>query len=446
MNQTYCERVTPRGETARRLGKNFSRLEDKIYLPDSVYTSSGGWPGELRGAGHARAHSARAHERPRERVPARYAAAVQFAAERARLLRLHAERRALRAAAFGSQLDAARAERIRALGQGRRFVAGAAERIVENLYLPARGRYSRITASTPRCARSTDRRAVTPPTKRLTAGICRPTSAARICRLTGLTQYYELTGDSRVGELVDEMFDTFTKIDFVGAHMQTHASLTATRGILRYYNTTKRPELLEFAKAAVRTVCRLRDDAELLQLQLVRAPELDRALRDRRLVYGRARAAPADRRAGTTSGSRRTSCTTGCITPNARTAASAATPALRPRRSRTCPVRTVCTKRSGAARCAARRGLHMPRGAPVLDSGDGFTVCEISSGDYVHGDSKLEISGDFVHTGKAMFELYAPDGEENVLRVYIPDVYETPVFSLNGASRCRRGRRPRLLA
>ena len=49
MNQTYCERVTPRGETARRLGKNFSRLEDKIYLPDSVYTSSGGWPGDYEG-------------------------------------------------------------------------------------------------------------------------------------------------------------------------------------------------------------------------------------------------------------------------------------------------------------------------------------------------------------------------------------------------------------
>ena len=68
-----------------------------------------------------------------------------------------------------------------------------------------------------------------------------------IC-MDGLSQYYEVFRDPEVKELLDEMCENFQKIDFLGASMQTHASLTACRGILRYYRCTGRKELLDFAK------------------------------------------------------------------------------------------------------------------------------------------------------------------------------------------------------
>lgn len=183
-----------------------------------------------------------------------------------------------------------------ALSGREEFVSGAAERIVENLYLPARGRYSHYCLDP--ALRPLDGQASGHAADKAVDGWYLSTDiGCAYMSLDGLTQYYELTGDSRVGELIDEMFETFTKIDFVGAHMQTHASLTATRGILRYYNKTKRPELLVFAKRLLGLYTECAMTQNYCNYNWFARPELDRALRDCRLVYGRARAAPADRRA-----------------------------------------------------------------------------------------------------------------------------------------------------
>ena len=99
---------------------------------------------------------------------------------------------------FGCMLDGELSEQqlsghnwtLRALNEyalsGREeFVSGAAERIVENLYLPAHGGATRITASTPPCVRSTDRRAGHSADEAVDGLVSvDPTSAARICRLT----------------------------------------------------------------------------------------------------------------------------------------------------------------------------------------------------------------------------------------------------------------------
>lgn len=50
------------------------------------------------------------------------------------------------------------------------------------------------------------------------------------------------------------MIDKFMSIDKVGAHCQTHATLSAARGIMRYYEKTKEPGYLEYVKGAVRPV------------------------------------------------------------------------------------------------------------------------------------------------------------------------------------------------
>ena len=434
MKQLNYENVTPRGELARRLGKNFSRLEDKIYFPDSVYTSSGGWPGDYEG----RVMLALILH---ERISGRESAHLN------EILRQFGGRINERGyfdyilnGEFSEQQLSGHNWTLRALNEyslsGRdRFVSGAAERIVENLYLPVRGHYSHYCLDP--AMRPLDGQASGHAGDKAVDGWYLSTDiGCAYMSFDGLTQYYELTGDKRVGELIDEMFETFTKIDFVGAHMQTHASLTATRGILRYYGTTKRPELLEFAKKLFRlyTDCAMTQNycnynwfarsswtepCAIVDSYMV-ARELHRLTGEQEYLWlatnilhnGLYHAQRSNGGFGCD----------GCLRPDE-------------------PYLSCQDGLYEAFWCCTMRGAeglsYAARNA-VLDSGDGFMVCELSAGDYIrnvanHVDSKLEISGDFVHTGKAVFELTAPDGEENVLRVYIPEVYETPVFSLNGA-------------
>ncbi len=66
--------------------------------------------------------------------------------------------------------------------------------------------------------------------------------------LDGLSALYEMTHDAEIGALLDVMIENFLKIDFLGICVQTHATLTGTRGILRTYRMTGKPEYLAAAK------------------------------------------------------------------------------------------------------------------------------------------------------------------------------------------------------
>lgn len=65
--------------------------------------------------------------------------------------------------------------------------------------------------------------------------------------LDGLSEYYEMFHDEAVGALLEEMITEFMRIDFVGASMQTHASLAATRGILKMARLMGRDDWKDFA-------------------------------------------------------------------------------------------------------------------------------------------------------------------------------------------------------
>ena len=66
--------------------------------------------------------------------------------------------------------------------------------------------------------------------------------------LDGVSALYEMTHDADIGGLLDVMIENFLKIDFLGICVQTHATLTGTRGILRTYRMTGKPEYLAAAK------------------------------------------------------------------------------------------------------------------------------------------------------------------------------------------------------
>jgi hypothetical protein len=66
--------------------------------------------------------------------------------------------------------------------------------------------------------------------------------------LDGLSQAYEVLGDARIYALLCAMFDKFGEIDLIGVSAQTHATLSATRGILRLYSATGEARFLDAAR------------------------------------------------------------------------------------------------------------------------------------------------------------------------------------------------------
>lgn len=66
--------------------------------------------------------------------------------------------------------------------------------------------------------------------------------------LDGISAAYELSGDNEIKKLLDEMVKCFGKIDPLKIKSQTHATLTAVRGILRIYNISENKEYLNIAK------------------------------------------------------------------------------------------------------------------------------------------------------------------------------------------------------
>lgn len=66
--------------------------------------------------------------------------------------------------------------------------------------------------------------------------------------LDGLSQYYEITRDNDTLTLLGEMIDVYEKIDFVKNRIQTHATLSAARGIIRLYQATSDKKYLALAE------------------------------------------------------------------------------------------------------------------------------------------------------------------------------------------------------
>lgn len=66
--------------------------------------------------------------------------------------------------------------------------------------------------------------------------------------LDGATHAYEMLRWPELKELLDEMIEVFLGIDVLGLSFQTHATLSALRGLLRYYEMTGDGTILEKAE------------------------------------------------------------------------------------------------------------------------------------------------------------------------------------------------------
>ena len=65
--------------------------------------------------------------------------------------------------------------------------------------------------------------------------------------LDGITQVYEVTKNVMLLPVIEEMLNKFSDIDYLQYNCQTHAVLSGTRGVLRFYKLTKNERWLRLA-------------------------------------------------------------------------------------------------------------------------------------------------------------------------------------------------------
>lgn len=241
------ENITLRGELAYRVGRNMTRLEDPFFRAEETYedaTMNGGWPADREGR-------AMLATTLLSRLTGREAAYLE---------ELYAKM-PLNAWGYRGENIAPKADEqqlsghnwlLRALLEMYVWKQDArskkmADDIVKNLYLPLKGKYRLYPVDL-------GQRVVGGSFGGTTDGLehdvwitSTDIGCAFMC-LDGLSQYYELFRDEEVKALLEEMIEVFAGIDLVGLKMQTHATLSATRGVVRMYRATGNEAYFQLVK------------------------------------------------------------------------------------------------------------------------------------------------------------------------------------------------------
>lgn len=119
------------------------------------------------------------------------------------------------------------------------------DKTVEGVYLPTKGRYSGYPVN----RTEEDGGGVSGHTLGIRDGWKLSTDiGCAFMSIDGLSHYYKISKNADVKELLDEMAETFDKIDKYALQAQTHCTLTAARGFMRMYGVTGDAEYLERAK------------------------------------------------------------------------------------------------------------------------------------------------------------------------------------------------------
>lgn len=256
MEPIKYEDIILKGEIAARSYKNFARLHDRFYLPGIVGTAEAeniGWPGDWEGrtilALTLLGQSLHVEPAYLDQIVEGILSDVNRDGYRGDLIDFNS---------VNEQQLAGHGWLLRGLieyylWKKNEKVKSAIIRMIEGLYLPLAGQFSGYPAR-PEQRGIYEGKAVGDLTGETLNGwrISSDTGCAFIA-LDGLSQVYEVFRIPELGLLLGEMTDTFKKIDFIGIHMQTHATLTATRGMMRIYALNRQNDLLE----TVRTIYQL---------------------------------------------------------------------------------------------------------------------------------------------------------------------------------------------
>ena len=118
--------------------------------------------------------------------------------------------------------------------------------IINNLYMPKKGKFSTYPTD-----RSYENNGGVSGSETGTFGIWRLSSdigCAFIC-IDGLSHAYKVLRSEELSALIEEVSDVFLSIDKYDLKAQTHATLTAARGLMRMYTLTGKDKYLNGAKS-----------------------------------------------------------------------------------------------------------------------------------------------------------------------------------------------------
>ena len=229
--------IRPLGELGARTALLAGRLTDSMYRPENIFTADvQGWPGDWEGRTIlAQTLLSRVTGSESPYLKANVDALAGALNEKGYLKGILPE------GEFDEQQLSGHGWLLRGLceyytysGDGK--VLDMAKTIFENLFLPTLGRFGTYPIKL-------EERVIGGEFAGNIAAVVRgwhisTDTGCAFIPMDGLSRLYELTRDERLGSLLDEMYEKFITIDVVASKVQTHATLSCCRGILRMYGIT----------------------------------------------------------------------------------------------------------------------------------------------------------------------------------------------------------------
>ena len=238
------ENVRTGGELAERIARNFDRLETEYYHPENVYWSekqSGGWPADKEGRTIlALTMDAQASGRQ-----------PKYLKQLIDMLPAHLNAKGylgtIHPGADEQQLSG-HGWLLRGLCEyyewtGDPHVLEAARTIADSLFLPVRPLVKDYPSDP--ASRVTGAGDMSGSTQNTVNGWRLSSDVGCVfIGMDGLIHYYRHDRDPRIKAVIDDLVNLYLNIDLVGIKAQTHASLTALRGLLRYADITGEDSLV----------------------------------------------------------------------------------------------------------------------------------------------------------------------------------------------------------
>ena len=252
MEQIEYEKIEVREELSYRILKNYARLEGLEYRPERIFHMGKSWPGDWEGRTRlAWVMLARISGRK----PA-YLAAVDAVLDR-NLNSRHYFQKVLPQGMADEQQVSGHNWFLRSLLEeylwtGKKETADRAKQLVENLYLPLTGMYEKYPFH-PDDRNKNGKASGHIEGKAMNGWLLSTDIGCAFMPLDGLGQYLQIFHDGRVETLLAEMTASLQRIDMMACSMQTHAALSAARGVVRYYQCCGRRELLAYAESVFET-------------------------------------------------------------------------------------------------------------------------------------------------------------------------------------------------
>ena len=243
------------GELQTRLHRNFDRMEEEKYHPDKVFLTneeSSWWPGDTEGRtilalvldAQATGRQPKYLDQILARIPEKINAKGYFGDVQPDSL-------------VDEQQLSSHGWVFRALSEYYLWkkdekILAILNKMLDNLALPTKGFHTNYPID-PTKRQHAGQHAGNRIEKTMNGWILSTDIGCDFIFLDGLIQAYQVTGRKDLLPIIDEIVDLYKRVDVEAIKAQTHATLTGVRAMLRYYEVTGNPELLELAKNRYKT-------------------------------------------------------------------------------------------------------------------------------------------------------------------------------------------------